>query len=246
MVLPANHQTQQRGCGDNLSVFNEGTTTDKGEVTEKHQNLETECLNSVVDHLSEWDESELERKQQLQVVQDEIVISYPTSFAEKPLIDGVICDVLSGYPPPPTGDLRSFRRIIQALLFSFSPLSPAMLAGLLGFQDVSQVKRRLLPAALLIFIPKSEDNKKDDDRTPIRFIEPSMVDFFLDRTRSGMYYVDGPSAHRMLLDACTSVMEDVYGKETRLDMVGWGRREAFEYACRNWERHRRAGTRSKL
>jgi len=53
-------------------------------------------------------------------------------------------------------------------------------------------------------------------------MESSIVDFFLDRTRSGTYYVDGSTAHRVLLDGCTLVMEEVYVKGVRLDMVGWG------------------------
>jgi len=88
------------------------------------------------------------------------------------------------------------------------------------------VKRILLPASSLILIPKlQEDKEDDDDRIPIQFIESLIVDLFHDRTRSGKYYVDGPRAHRMLLDGYTSVME-VYGRGQRLDMVGWGWRDA--------------------
>lgn len=82
-----------------------------------------------------------------------------------------------------------------------------MLAGLLGFENAQHAKRILLPASPLIFVPKSEDTNEDHIPTPIRFIEPSIVEFFLDRTRSGRFYVNSSRAHKVLLDDCTSVME---------------------------------------
>jgi len=248
IALPANvgeregSQTQESEgeSDDDLSSTDEDGTICEAEG---HQNLETECLDSFVNRCFERNESELEEEQG-QVLQDGITTAYPTSSVEELLTDEVICDVLSSYPFSPKGDLRSFLRIIQALIFSFSPLSPSTLAGLLGFKDAQHLKRILLPASPLIFTAGS-NKEADDDRTPVRFMESSIVDFFLDRTRSGRYYVDGSTAHRVLLDGCTSVME-VYGKGVRLDMVGWGLRDAYKYACQNWERHRRAGTKSKL
>lgn len=220
---------------------------DEGETTHKGKETITEYSDSVVVRLSEWGESELE-KEQRQVIQDVISISSPGCSTQKLLIDDVICDVLSNYLLSSMGDLRSFERILQALLFAFSPLPPPTLAALLGFEDAQHVKQILLPASPLIFIPKSEgDTKGDDDRIPIRFIQSSIIDFFLDRTRSGNYYVDGPRAHRMLLGRCTSVMKEVHRKGSSLDMIpDWWWRDAFEYACQNWERHRRSGMRSKL
>jgi len=234
--------------GDDLSTFGED---DEREATEKRQNsslswpyLETESLDPHVGYLHGRDKSGLEKDQQ-QVFQDGIDISSSSPSSEELLIDEVIYHVLSNYPPPPIGDLRSFQRIVQALLFSFSPLSSPTLAALLGLKDARHVEQVLLPASALIFIPRSEDNKEgENDPTPIQFTEPSIVDFFLDRTRSGRYYVDGPRAHSVLLDVCTLVMEEVNGR--RLDMVDWWWRDAYEYACQNWERHRRAGTRAKL
>ena len=137
------------------------------------------------------------------------MLSFPSS-AEELLIDEVIYDILSRYPLSPIDDLRSFQRIIQALLFAFSPLPSPTLAALLGLEDSRHVKRLILPASPLILIRGTEDNKDDDDRISIQFIEPSIFDFFLDRTRSGRYYVDGLRAHRMLLDRCTSVLEEMH------------------------------------
>jgi hypothetical protein len=247
IALPANvgewegSQTQESEGDDDLSSFDEDGTICEAEG---RQNLEAECFDPFVNRCCERNESEL-KKEQGQVLQDEIITSYPTSSVEELLTDKVIFDVLSSYPLPPKGDLRSFQRIVQALLFSFSPLPPSTLAGLLGFKDAQHLKRILLPASSLIFTAKS-NKEEDDDRTPVRFIESSIADFFLDRTRSGRYYVDGSRAHQVLLDRCTSVMDEVYGKGVRLDMVGGGLRDAYKYACQNWERHRRAGTKSKL
>lgn len=238
-------QTRESRRDDALSCdtrhcLNEGETTNKGKETI------TEYSDSVVGRLFEWHESELE-KEQRQVIQDGIFISSPGCSTQELLSDDVICDVLFNYPLSPMSDLRSFHSIVQALLFAFSPLSPPTLAALLGFEDARHVKQILLPASPLIFIPKSEgDPKDDDDRIPVRFIQSSIIDFFADRTRSRNYYVDGPKAHRMLLGRCTSIMEEVHGKGSSSNMIPDCWRDAFEYACQNWERHRRSGTRSKL
>jgi hypothetical protein len=239
-------QTRGSERDDDLSC-DSGHCLDQDDTTHQGRETVTECSDSFVARLLEWAESELEEEQR-QVIQDGIPISSPGYSTQEVLVDDVICDVLSNYPLSPIGDLRSFQCIVQALLFAFSPLPSPTLAALLGFEDARHVKRILLPASPLIFIPKSEeDNEDDDDRIPIKFIQSSIVDFFLDRMRSRDYYVDGPRAHRMLLERCTSVMEDVYGKGSSLGMIpDWWWRDAFEYACQNWERHRRAGTRSKL
>ena len=72
-------------------------------------------------------------------------------------------------------------------------------------------------------------------------------DFFIDRTRSGRYFVNIPMAHRELLNGCTSVIEKVLREGQRLDRMGCGWGDAYEYACQNLEAHRRdARTRSKL
>lgn len=245
--LPANvreregSQTQESEGDDDLSSSDEDGTICEAEGL---QNLETEFFDSFVNRRFERNESELE-KEQGQVLQNDIITSYPPSSVEELLTDEVICDILSSYPLPPKGDLHSFQRIIQALLFSFSPLPPSTLAGLLGFEDARHLKRILLPASPLIFTAKSNKGE-DDDRTPVRFMESSIAHFFLDRTRSGRYYVDGSRAHQVLLDGCTSVMEEVYGKGVRLDVAGGGLRDAYKYACQNWERHRCARTKSKL
>ena len=239
-------QTRESERDDALSCDTKDSL-DEDETTHKGKETISEWSDYVVACL-EWGESEPEEEQR-QVIRDEISVSSPGCSTQELPIDDVICDVLSNYPLSPIGNLRSFQRIIQALLFAFSPLSPPTLAALLGFEDAQHVKRILLPASPLIFIPESEeDAKNDDDRIPIKFIQSSIIDFFLDRTRSGNYYVDGPRAHRMLLERCTSVMEEVYEKGSSLDMPipDWWWRDAFEYACQNWEKHRRSGTRSKL
>ena len=189
--------------------------------------LENEYPCSVVDHLSGCDKSDSEN----QVI-------------DQTIADEVIHDILSNYPPPPIGNLRSFQRILQALISSFSPLSPIMTAALLNLDNAQQVKRILSPARPLIFI---QDNQEENDRTPIQFIHSSIYNFFIDRTRSGRYFVDVSMAHRELLNGCTSVIEKVFREGQRLDRMGCGWRDAYEYACQNFEAHRRAARmRSKL
>lgn len=98
-----------------------------------------------------------------------------------------------------------------------------------------------MPASSLIFMPELDDNK-----TPVKSIDLSTEDFFLDRARSGKYFVDSQLAHRVLLDGCDLVMKKVCGEELRLDKVDCQLRDAYEYACQYWEEHRRACARSKL
>jgi len=173
------------------------------------------------------------------------IITTPSTFPIDPtIVDEVIHDILSNYPRPPKGNPRSFQRILQVLMSSFSPLSLMMTAALLNLDNAQQVKQILLPARPLVFIP---DNHEENERTPIQFIHSSIYNFFLDRTRSGRYFIDVPMAHRELLNGCTSVIEKVFREGQRLDRMtrGWG--DAYEYACQNLEAHRRATrTRSKL
>ncbi|KAF8961186.1 hypothetical protein BDZ97DRAFT_1829978 [Flammula alnicola] len=264
VMIPANVgeqlncQTQGSENGDDLSCDTrcwlgdrEGGMAHEEEAGEGGRNnsmsgssLETECLDSLIDRLSKQEESDEEvEKQPRHAIQSGIT----TSSTNEIPTDEVIFNVLSSYPLPPTGNLRSFKCILKALLFSFSPLSLMMIAALLGLEDAQYVKWILLPAHPLIFLPKLEDNKEDNgNRTPVQFIDSSIADFFLDRTRSGQHYIDAPSAHGLLLEGCTSVMEKVWGEGLILDKVGSGWRDAYEYACQNWEQHRRAATRSKL
>ena len=237
-------QTQDSEHDNDLSCVTKSCPSEDATAREEEA-TETERFDSdfPVNPLSEWGESELEERRQF--IEDGVVIFSPESTAEELLIDEVICGVLSRYPLSPPNDLRSFQRIVQALLFSAYPLPSLTLASLLGLEDSRHVKRLILPASPLILIPKSEDNEEDEDWVPIRFIDSSIVNFFLDQMRSGRFYVDGPRAHRMLLGGCTLVMKKMY--EGRLDTVrDWWWIDAFKYAHQNWEGHRCASTRSKL
>ena len=115
------------------------------------------------------------------------------------------------------------------------PLCLAEFAALIRLNSAQHVKQILLPASLFIPIPGLED----DRRTPVRLVDSSVADFFLDRMRSQQYYVDDSRAHAMLLEACNWVMQRVYADQGRYIREDWGWKGAYEYACRNWERHRR-------
>jgi len=236
--------------GDNLSsaatscVGEDGTRCEVG-VTRECMDEDIQCSYlgnqspdsaTSSDFLSEQEDPEPENQLLLPI---QVSASIPSSKSDFHL-DLLIFDTLSNYPPPPTGDFRSFQRILAALLFSFSPLSLPVLSALLGIDSTERVKQILLPVSPFILISDLDlckDKEQTDDQGLVRFSDSSTRDFFVDPTRSQGYYVDGLRAHKVLLDGCTWVMGRA---ERKMESLGW--RGAFEYACRHWERHRHAAS----
>lgn len=237
--------------GDNLSsaatscVGEDGTTCEVG-VTRECMDKDIQCLylgnqspdsTTSSDLLSEQEDPEPEN-QLLRPIQVSAFIPSSIGTLSDFHLDLLIFDTLSNYPPPPTGNFRSFQRILAALLFSFSPLSLPVLSTLLGIDSTERVKQILLPLSPFILVSDSnlcKDEEQTDDQGLVRFADSSTRDFFVDTTRSQEYYVDGLRAHKVLLDGCTWVMGR---EEQKMESLGW--RGAFEYACRHWERHRHA------
>ena len=248
------------------SRLDEDGTTHNSDTSETCPDDAAQCLYPEVeifcspessDSFPEEDDTQSEN-QQPHSIQSTVVTSSPSSPVQELLIDKyflldeIIYDVLSRYPKSPTGDVRSFQHIIAALLVSFSPLSPAMLTVLFGLDSPERVKQILLPASPFLVGPDSgKDDANNDDLAPVRFIDSSTAGFFLERQRSQQYYVDSRGAHKILLDACTRVMTSDYAERPKLARVRRGWRDAYEYACCNWERHRSSagagyGIKSKL
>ncbi|PPQ98227.1 hypothetical protein CVT26_003399 [Gymnopilus dilepis] len=197
--------------------------------------------NDVLDSLYEVGVPEpIRHDEVLQVTED--CLSFSDADQGFHLCDDIIIDILSNYPVPPKGDFRSLDRIFKALLFAFTPLPPSTMAALLNLRNAQHVRRILAPVHPLIFMPSSD---KDNEKIPLRIIHPTVVDFFLDRTRSGKYFISGSGAHRVLLEGTTQLMRRIHEDGYHLD-IGSGWQEAYNYACTFWEAHRRAANRSKL
>ena len=134
------HFRRTRSCLCEETMMHDGEEERRQNDTMPCSPLENEYPCSVVDHLPGCDKSDPEN----QVI-------------DQTIADEVIHDILSNYPPPPIGNPRSFQRILQALISSFSPLSPIMTAALLNLDNAQQVKRILSPARPLIFIQDSQE-----------------------------------------------------------------------------------------
>lgn len=249
------HRTQGCESHGDIDLSRDTTCVSKDRTT--HQGKKGVCTNDdmsnsdldvvsfgVLESLDcHPDLDDLELNDQADSVQVSTLIYSPKSSPTEELLfdaylilDEVICDALSRYPLSPAGDLHSFQRVLAVLLFAFSPLCLMELAALLRLDSAQHVKQILLPASLFISIPDSEEND-ERNRAPVRLVDSSVTDFFLDRVRSQQYYVDGSRAHKMLLEACIWVMQRVYAEQGLREGLGW--RGAYDYACRNWERHRR-------
>ncbi|PPR05191.1 hypothetical protein CVT26_012277 [Gymnopilus dilepis] len=192
-------------------------------------------------------EPKFEDHAQEQSLPEIIRISSKPFVVDQRSLDHAILDVLSKYPSEPNG-LATFKRIVAMLLFSYSPLSIGMISALFLLSGPEEVLNILRPAAQLLMLPETGDGEKLNDCRPVRFVDSKVVEFFIDRGRSGKYFTDAFTAHRTLCNACEKVKNEVHRRGIGAENLGPGWPDAYNYALLNYEDHRGAaiGTQSKL
>ena len=137
------------------------------------------------------------------------------------------------------------RSVLGAMILAANPLSPSMIAVLLGF-DVDEVFPLLSSAQSLLIL-------QEDIDCPVRPFHKSFPDFIMDpdRCTNERFRVSPPNHHPQLLIGCLDLMdrtleknmcklpEAVPNSDVR-DLEGRIERyidPALQYACRSWHSH---------
>lgn len=130
-------------------------------------------------------------------------------------------------------------RVLSAVISVYDPLTIDGLAGLL---EVNNLKSILAPLHSVISVPSVAGGR-------VSTFHASFPDFMTDRERSGGYFQDSSSCHRVLADNCLCLMNrslqynicGVSGRPPNLGitpgMIGDCISEALRYACIYWASH---------
>ena len=169
-----------------------------------------------------------------------------TNLGTKATLDALYTSILlEAFGDCDREDDHEVRSILGAVILAVNPLSPSIIATLLGF-DTTDVSSRLSSAhSLLIF--------EEDIGQPVRALHKSFPDFIVDPTRctSSRFRVCPSDHHAELLVSCFELMNrklewnlcQLPDGVTNSEVNDLGERvekhidQALQYACKSWHKH---------
>ena len=117
------------------------------------------------------------------------------------------------------------RRLLGALIFLREPMPVGDLAVFIELQSPSNIFLILRGYRPILKLPERPND-------PIKLIHTSLKRFFLNREKSGNFFIDAIEGHRNLLQNCIQTMLKELPLRSRSQ-------HSLPYACRNWVYHLR-------